>query len=111
MEVVTKFISAFLYSSLVSCLAAFVGIVIAHFLCNINAQETYSGLSGFWHGLFIVPNLVRHFFDSTILYKAESNTSSYNVLWWIAFITQIPGLFLVFIRPIISPFIVISEDL
>lgn len=65
-----------IYSSLV--IYSFVG----RLLCNINAEETYTWYSGIWHGLFFLPNLVRHWlFDAE--FKAEYCTTAYNVFFWI----------------------------
>ncbi len=60
-----------------------IGCFIASLVCDINPERTYSWYSGIWHGVFFIPNLLRHFFDSAILYKANFYTTAYNVWWWI----------------------------
>lgn len=52
--------------------------LISKWLCDISCEETYTWYSGLWHGLFFVPNLLRH-----AAYKAEFYTAAYNVWWWI----------------------------
>lgn len=67
----------------------FIGIILACFLCNIYNGETYSWLSGIWHGMFFLPNFVRHLYDPDTLYKASSCTTMYNIYWWFFAITEI----------------------
>lgn len=67
------------------------GILLAHFICNIQAHETYCWIEGIWHGMFFIPNFVRHLFDSDILYKASHYSAMYNIFWWSMLITgQLP---------------------
>jgi hypothetical protein len=69
-----------------------IGLIIAHFLCDIDPSDTYSWYSGIWHGLFVVPNFVLSLFGDT-LYKAKDYTTMYNVFWWISSIFSILGIF------------------
>ena len=100
---VKKIIRFFFYSFLLGfCLpiaiALGIEIGIAWFICNINAFDTYSWISGVFHGLFVVPNFVRHLFDEDILYFAEYHTTAYSIFYWLTAILfilppQIKGLF------------------
>lgn len=84
----------------------FIGVILACFLCNIHDGETYSWLSGIWHGMFFVPNFIRSLFDSDILYKATDYTTMYNVYWWIVStvetLTALPLALFVVITPLIA---------
>lgn len=51
-------------------------------LCDIEPGESYSWLSGIWHGFFFICNFVRSLFVDA-LYKAEIYTTAYNVFYWI----------------------------
>ena len=71
---------------------------IAWLICNIDASETYSWISGVFHGLFIVPNFVRHLFSNDILFFAEYHTTAYTIFYWLTAVLfilppQIKGLF------------------
>lgn len=83
-----------------------IGITLACLLCNIHEGETYSWLSGIWHGMFFVPNFIRSIFDSDILYKATDYTIMYNVYWWIVSIMEIimalPFALFVIVTPIVA---------
>ena len=61
-----------------------VAIVAAVLFVNINGTELYEWQAGLAHGLFFLPNLVRHLFDSDVLFKATNCTTGYNIAWWIA---------------------------
>lgn len=61
-----------------------VALVAAIFWVNISGAELYGWYAGLAHGLFFLPNLVRHLFDSDVLFKATNCTTGYNVSWWIA---------------------------
>lgn len=58
-------------------------IVGAWLLCNIDAGDSYSWLGGIIHGLFIVPNFLRHLYNDDILYIADYHTTAYSVFYWI----------------------------
>lgn len=47
-----------------------VAIVAAVLFVNINGTELYGWQAGLAHGLFFLPNLVRHLFDGDVLFKA-----------------------------------------
>lgn len=50
--------------------------------CDIDPLESYGWLSGIWHGLFFVPNYIRHLvWDAE--FKATDYTTAYNVFYWI----------------------------
>lgn len=73
-------------------------VVLAYFFCNIDASDSYSWISGIWHGLFIVPNFILHMFSDDILYFAEYHTTAYTIFYWLTAILfilppQIKGLF------------------
>lgn len=93
-----KKISRFLFISFLLnfCLAIIMAIGleigIAWLICNINAYDSYSWLSGIFHGLFIVPNFIRHLFNEDILYFAEIHTTAYTIFYWLTaiFITILP---------------------
>ena len=65
-----------------------IGMILACLLCNIQAGENYSWLSGIWHGMFFIPNLLQHMVDSDVLYKATNYTMRYNFCWWIVSIVE-----------------------
>ena len=83
-----------------------IAILLACLLCNIHDGETYSWLSGIWHGVFFVPNFIRHLVDASILYKASSYTTMYNIYWWgisvVEIIGVLPMVFFVIIAPIMA---------
>lgn len=62
----------------IACLLAAIWFV------NINSAELYGWYAGLVHGLFFLPNLVRHLFDGDVLFKATNYTIGYNITWWIA---------------------------
>lgn len=66
-------------------------MLLGRFLCDINAGDTYSWYSGIWHGLFFVPNVIWHWINSDILYKANDYTTGYNIWWWIFTIQSVLG--------------------
>lgn len=84
-------------------LAVGIGILVAMFLCNIDPDDSYSWVSGIWHGLFVIPNYARGILDPDILYKALDYSSMYNVFWWIVVILQAPTFILLFLKVVISP--------
>jgi len=87
-----------------------IGVLIAHFLCNIQPQETYSWMSGIWHGAFLVPNFIRGLFSPEILCKAKDFTTMYNVLWWISVVLlQGPIIVMIVIAPFLSLYLGINE--
>ena len=57
-----------------------VALVAAIFWVNISGAELYGWYAGLAHGLFFLLNLVRHLFDSDVLFKATNCTTGYNVL-------------------------------
>lgn len=59
-------------------------LVAAILFVNINGTELYGWQAGLAHGLFFLPNLVRHIFDGDVLFKATNCTTGYLVAWWIA---------------------------
>ena len=61
-----------------------VAIVVSVLFVNINGTELYGWQVGLAHGLFFLPNLMRHLFDSDVLFKAANCTTGYNIAWWIA---------------------------
>lgn len=56
--------------------------VIAQWLCTIHSGECYGWLSGVWHGICFIPNLVLSLFGDRLL-KADTYTTAYNIWWWI----------------------------
>lgn len=95
-------------------LAIALGMLVAKFLCNIDPDESYSWISGIWHGIFVIPNYARGVLNPDVLCKALDYSSMYNVFWWIVVILQAPTmillLFKVIISPIIAAFIVASDN-
>ncbi len=51
--------------------------LFAWLLCDIDPNKCYSWLSGIWHGLFFIPNLIRSWFGDSI-YKANHYITTYN---------------------------------
>ena len=86
-------------------LAIGIGIVFARWLCNIDPEETYSWISGVWHGIFVVPNYVRYLMNSEIMYKSADNSTMYNILWWIVVVLQIPTFITIVVKLVIEPVI------
>ena len=90
------------------------GMLIASFICNIHVQESYSWISGIWHGAFFIPNYARNIMNPSILYKAIQISTMYNVFWWIVVVLQIPTmltlLFKLIIEPIAAAFMVASDN-
>lgn len=62
--------------------AILVAGLIGWLLCNINVEKEYFWYSGIWHGMFFVPNFIRHLVWHTP-YKAELYTTAYNIWYWI----------------------------
>lgn len=95
-------------------IAVGIGVLFAKWLCNIDSEETYSWMSGIWHGAFVVPNYVRYMMNSEILYKAVDYSTMYNILWWVVVILQIPTLitFIVklFVEPVVAAFYVAFNE-
>lgn len=71
--------------------------LIGWLLCNIHPGETYSWYSGIWHGLFFLPNYIRHLIWG-VPFKAELYTTAYNVFYWIFSILSTAS-YLLGIRP------------
>ena len=61
-----------------------VALLAAIWFVNISGAELYEWHAGLGHGIFFLPNLVRHLFDSDVLFKATNHTVGYNIAWWIA---------------------------
>lgn len=61
-----------------------VALLVAVWFVNINDVELYGWFAGLGHGIFFLPNLVSHLFDSDVLCKATNHTAGYDVAWWIA---------------------------
>ncbi len=81
----------FLFGSRAGCLPIielFIGLIVSRFLCQIDPVETYSWLSGIWHGICFIPNFLLSC-DYDVLYKAECYTASYNVCWWLSAVASI----------------------
>jgi len=45
-------------------------LVAAILFVNINGTDLYGWQAGLAHGLFFLPNLVRHLFDGDVLFKS-----------------------------------------
>ena len=56
--------------------------LIGWLLCDIDVEKVYTWYSGIWHGLFFVPNFIRHLVWNSP-YKAEFYTTAYNIFYWI----------------------------
>lgn len=57
--------------------------LLAWLLCDIEYGHKYHFLAGIWHGIFVVPNFIRHIFDDNVLYIADNSTSAYTISYWI----------------------------
>ena len=68
-------------------IAVFVGLGcgVAYLICNIDVNDSYSWLSGILHGLFFIPNFIRHLFTEETLYFAEHHTTAYTIFYWFTF--------------------------
>lgn len=80
-----------------------IGMLIGCFICNIHTNESYSWISGIWHGAFFIPNFVRYCMDPNILYKAVDCTTMYTFWWWLTVVIQTPTMLIIFIKLIIDP--------
>lgn len=84
----------------------FIGVILACWLCNIHDSETYSWLSGIWHGMFLIPNFIRSLINSDVLYKAVHYTTMYNIFWWLVsameVIMTLPAILFVLATPIVA---------
>lgn len=107
-------LSQLMRNMIVVGLAVGIGILFAKWLCNIDSEDTYSWISGIWHGIFVVPNYVRYIMNSEILFKAAAYSTMYNILWWLVVVLQIPTfiIFIVklFVEPIVAAFYVAVND-
>lgn len=83
-----------------------IGVILACWLCNIYDSETYSWLSGIWHGLFFMSNFIRNFINSDILFKAAHYTTIYDIYWWLIstmeVIMTLPVILFVLATPIVA---------
>ena len=62
-KVIRYFFYSFLFGFCLPLVAVLgIEIALAWLFCNIDALESYSWISGIFHGLFIVPNYIRHLF-------------------------------------------------
>ncbi len=68
-----------------------VALLAAIWFVNISGIELYDRLDGLGHGIFFLPNLVRHLFDGDVLFKATNHTAGYNITWWIATVCSCIG--------------------
>lgn len=59
-------------------------VALAWLICDINVSEQYSWLSGLYHGLFTLPNYIRHLFNDNILFVADKHTTAYIIFYWIS---------------------------
>ena len=66
-------------------------LLAAIWFVNISGVELYDWRDGLAHGIFFLPNLVRHLFDGDVLFKAVNHTAGYNVAWWMASIGSCIG--------------------
>lgn len=68
-------------------------LLAAIWFVDISGVELYDWRDGLAHGIFFLPNLVRHLFDGDVLFKAVNHTAGYNVAWWIAAVGSCFGWF------------------
>ena len=61
-------------------------------LCDIDITKEYYWYSGIWHGIFFVPNYIRHIFSDSP-FKAEIYTTAYNIFYWIFSILSVLSFF------------------
>lgn len=64
--------------------------LIGWLLCDINIEKEYTWFYGIWHGIFFLPNYVRHLVWDTP-FKADLYTTGYNVWYWIVSISSTLG--------------------
>lgn len=83
-KIIRFFFNSFLLGfCLPIAIALGIEVGIAWLICNIDASDTYSWISGVFHGLFIVPNFVRYLFSNDILFFAENHTTAYTIFYWL----------------------------
>lgn len=61
-------------------------VIMAYFLCEIEAGYDYSWYSGFWHGLCVVGNFILCLFDNLRLTKASTPSFPYYLCFAIGII-------------------------
>ena len=99
---------AYLAKALLKLLLALgVGLILTIWIYP-TPGERYEGFfwgfwTGCWHGVLVVPNWVRSFFDEARLIKASSSSTWYDG-WWL--ITMLSGIIGNYITPLIPK----SED-
>jgi len=62
-------------------IAITIEFLIAYFLCDIKPFTQYGWLSGLWHGVFFIQNLILHLIDHDILYFADLHSTSYTIFF------------------------------
>ncbi len=60
-----------------------VACLLAMWICDIEPGVKYRWLSGIWHGIFVVPNGIRHIISPKVLIMAEKGTEAYHIWFWI----------------------------
>lgn len=56
---------------------------ILGWLCDIDSEESYTWISGIWHGMCFTSNFILSCFSDDVLYKANRFTTAYNIWWWV----------------------------
>lgn len=72
-----------LLKDVVLCLG--LGILLSYFLCNIEEGDKVGCLSGFWHGLFAIPNFFRYVIDDNVLFYSSNHTTGYIICSLVSF--------------------------
>ena len=60
-----------------------IACLLAMWICDIEPGVKYRWLSGIWHGIFVVPNFIRHIITNKVLIMAEKGTEAYYIFFWI----------------------------
>lgn len=57
--------------------------LLAMWICDIEPGVKYHWLSGIWHGIFVIPNFIRHVISHKVLMMADKGSEAYYIFFWI----------------------------
>ncbi|MCH4155214.1 MAG: hypothetical protein LKF31_02815 [Muribaculaceae bacterium] len=77
-----KFLMAIVWVIVILLIFAVVGGILAGILCKVGTGP-YPWYMAIWHGLFFIPNFVRHLIWTDVAFIASVTTTVYTVLYWI----------------------------
>ncbi len=62
---------------------------LAMWVCDIEPGEKYRWASGIWHGIFVVPNFIRHIISHNVRFMADNGTEAYYIFFWLITIATV----------------------